>query len=112
MVFGVGPNGVYLTNPLESVSEELMSEQLCSKSELLVRRADVLYRFDPASCDLSELAEVDDERWDEYNVLGQVINVLREANGGKNSQSSNRWGTYDTVTPFSMINRSISQKLN
>ena len=49
MVFGVGPNGVYLTNPLESVSEELVSTQLCSKSELLVRRSDVLYRFDPAS---------------------------------------------------------------
>lgn len=90
MVFGVGPNGVYLTNPLESLSEELMSEQLCSKSELLVRRSDVLYRFDPATCDLSELAEFDDERWDEYNVLGQVINVLREANSGKNSQNSNR----------------------
>ena len=29
MVFGVGPNGVYLTNPLESVSEDLVSEQLC-----------------------------------------------------------------------------------
>ena len=29
MVFGVGPNGIYLTNPLESVSEDLVSEQLC-----------------------------------------------------------------------------------
>ena len=90
MVFGVGPNGVYLTNPLESVSEELLSEQLCSASELLVRRTDLLYRFDPACCDLGDLVDLEDERWDEYNVLGQVVNVLREANGGKNSQSSNR----------------------
>lgn len=99
MVFGVGPNGVYLTNPLESVSEELVSTQLCSKSELLVRRSDVLYRFDPATCDLSELAELEDERWDEYNVLGQVINVLREAHGGKNSQNSNRVKTEHVLIP-------------
>ena len=59
-----------------------------------MRRADVLYRFDPASegdCDLIELTEMEDERWDEYNVLGQVVNVLREANAGKNSQNSSRW---------------------
>ena len=67
-----------------------------SESELLVRRADVLYRFDPAAsegggCDLFELTEMEDERWDEYNVLGQVVNVLREANAGKNSQNSSRW---------------------
>ena len=34
---------------------------------------------------------MEDERWDEYNVLGQVVNVLREANAGKNSQNSSRW---------------------
>ena len=77
MVFGVGPSGVYLTNPLENVSETLLSEQLCSESELLVRRADVLYRFDPATCDLAEIADLDDERWDEYNVLGQVSLSIR-----------------------------------
>ena len=75
MVFGVGPSGIYLTNPLESVSEALLSEQLCSESELLVRRADVLYRFDPATCDLAEIADLEDERWDEYNVLGQVRSI-------------------------------------
>jgi hypothetical protein len=85
MIFGVGPNGVYLTNPLDCVSEDLISEQLCSPSELLVRRADVLYRFDPSTCDLSELTVCRDERWDEYNVLGQVVNLMREA-GSKSMQ--------------------------
>ena len=85
MIFGVGPDGVYLTNPLESTPEELLLEQLCSPSELLVRRRDVLIRFDPATCDLSELSAMSDERWDDFNVLGQVVNVLREA-GSKSSQ--------------------------
>lgn len=77
MIFGVGPNGVYLTNPLESVSEEILLDQLCSKSEILIRRSDVVSRWHP-TCDLQMLAETDDESWDNYNVLGQVVDVLRE----------------------------------
>lgn len=92
MIFGVGPSGVYMTNPLESVAECVLNEQLCSSSHLLVRRADILLRWHP-NCDLSVLADVDnDERWDNMNVLGQVVNVLREeqqksaaANNGSSS---------------------------
>lgn len=84
MIFGVGPKSVYLTNPLESVSVSILSEQLSSPSELLVRRGDVTSRaphvigcVDP-ECDLSLLSQNSDERWDHFNVLGQVVNVLRE----------------------------------
>lgn len=78
MIFGVSHNGVYLTNPLESVSECILNEQLCSNSELLVRRSDIVSRWHP-TCDLSILAEVEhDERWDSFNVLGQVVDLLRE----------------------------------
>ena len=67
MIFGVGSGGhdadndqnfqlplddtnfvkprIYLTNPLESIDEEVILEQLCSPSELLVKRLDVLYRW-------------------------------------------------------------------
>ena len=66
-------------------------EILFSNRESVFREDLFLYTYLQATCDLSELAELEDERWDEYNVLGQVINVLREAHGGKNSQNSNRW---------------------
>lgn len=78
MIFGVSSDGVFLTNPLESVSEHVLMEQLSSQSQLLVRRADIISRWHP-TCDLQILAEVEsDERWDNFNVLGQVIDVLRE----------------------------------
>ena len=78
MIFGVSPNGVFLTNPLENVREHTISQQLCSNSELLVRRSDIVSRWHP-TCDLQILAEIEtDERWDQLNVLGQVISVLRE----------------------------------
>lgn len=78
MIFGVSPDGVFLTNPLESVSVNVISEQLCSESELLVRRTDIISRWHP-TCDLQSLTNVEqDERWDNLNVLGQVVDVLRE----------------------------------
>ncbi|TRY71936.1 hypothetical protein TCAL_11488 [Tigriopus californicus] len=77
MVFGVGPKGIYCTNPLECVSESNAMEQLSSPSVLLVRRKDIVTRFDD-SCDLAEFTTHDDDMWDNFNVLGQVVNVLRE----------------------------------
>ncbi|XP_064641142.1 uncharacterized protein LOC135495996 [Lineus longissimus] len=79
MVYGVGPKGVYLTNPLEIVPVSIIEQQLCSESVLLVRRSDVLTRWTD-DCDLSQLISVEDPRWREMNVLGQAVSVLREAN--------------------------------
>merc|ERR1719376_1306279 len=102
MIFGVGPNGVYLTNPLESVTPEALKDQLCSPSELLVRRNDVIMRWQlsesatvtsskstlesgvtslecsESNNDLHLIHEHEDERWETFNVLGQVVNVIRE----------------------------------
>ncbi|KAK3918450.1 Transcriptional regulator ATRX [Frankliniella fusca] len=77
MIFGVSHRGVYLTNPLECVSEENLHPQLCSPSELLVRRQDIVSRWSPDT-DLYRLAISSDIRWKQMNVLGQVVNVLRE----------------------------------
>uniref|UniRef100_T1ISC1 Uncharacterized protein n=1 Tax=Strigamia maritima TaxID=126957 RepID=T1ISC1_STRMM len=77
MVFGVGPKGVYLTNPLECVRVSQFKQQTCSESVLLVRRGDVIGRWDN-DCDLSPLV-LEGSRWCDLNVLGQVINVLRES---------------------------------
>ena len=104
MIFGVGPGRfgtprIYLTNPLESVDEESLRDQLCSPSELLIRRNDVLQRWkvpneegsliSPVS-DLQNLCDQPDERWDHYNVLGQVVNIIREEQSQKRSLQQNQ----------------------
>ena len=71
MVFGVGHLGVYLTNPLECVSDSLLADQLCSDSVLLVRRADVVNRWDRQD-KLISLSLQSDPRWNEMNVLGKL----------------------------------------
>ena len=83
MLWGVAGNEVFLTNPLEVLTEEYLSPQLDSPSELLIRREDVIGRF-CENTDLSPLAadgrSVFDERWSDCNVLGQTVNILRENN--------------------------------
>ncbi|XP_052743773.1 uncharacterized protein LOC112057963 [Bicyclus anynana] len=74
MVFGVSSQGVYLTNPVECVQETTLWPRLTSPSVLLVRERDVLTRF----TDLTPLMYVPDERFHTFNVLGQIVNVIRE----------------------------------
>jgi len=76
MVWGVADREVYLANPLEMVQERELLPQLDSPSELLVRRSDVVSRCGPET-DLLELRDFG-EQWRSLNVLGQVVNVLRE----------------------------------
>lgn len=87
MIWGVAGRGVYLSNPLEVVSDQLLAPQLASPSELLIRRADVVSRWSPDT-DLGELATMSDEEWETYNVLGQVVNMLREDRSSKRGQLS------------------------
>nr|XP_045601548.1 uncharacterized protein LOC123760109 [Procambarus clarkii] len=77
MIFGVGPQGIYLTNPLECVSDCLLGDQLCTDSVLLVRRADVVSRWGQGDR-LIRLTRHPDTRWRDMNVLGQVVGVLKE----------------------------------
>ncbi|GFR59761.1 pyroglutamyl-peptidase 1 [Elysia marginata] len=79
MVYGVSHQGLYLTNPLEIVSERSAMKQLCSDSVLMIRRQDIISRFRKTT-DLGELLGHSDPRWCTMNVLGQVVNVLREFN--------------------------------
>ena len=83
MIFGVGEQGVYLTNPLECVSDSLLSDQLCSPSVLLVRRADIISRWNREGS-LQKMLTIKDSRWKEMNVLGKnIMKIL------KNHSSSN-----------------------
>ncbi|KAK6471659.1 hypothetical protein HHUSO_G28582 [Huso huso] len=78
MVFGVAPDTVYMTNPLEAEKASLVKQRLCSDSVLLVRREDVLMRLSDDT-KLSALSQVqDDPRWDQLDVAGQVGQMIYE----------------------------------
>ncbi|XP_028837001.1 uncharacterized protein LOC114790808 isoform X2 [Denticeps clupeoides] len=78
LIFGVAPNAVFMTNPLDVVSEEEVHQRLSSESVLLIRRDDVLHRL-PAAVPLSAVAENHaDPRWSVLNVEGQVRQMIDE----------------------------------
>lgn len=70
MIFGVGPQGIYLTNPLECIEPDELWLELCSESVLLVRKEDVLSRW-TTGVDLQQLMKVRDVRWCRMNVVGK-----------------------------------------
>ncbi|XDV14424.1 hypothetical protein PO909_014680 [Leuciscus waleckii] len=78
LIFGVGPRAVFMTNPLDVVSEEEVHERLCSESVLLIRREDVLKRLTP-DVHLSQISDQHpDLRWKTLNVEGQVRQMISE----------------------------------
>ncbi|KAJ8717207.1 hypothetical protein PYW08_005606 [Mythimna loreyi] len=95
MVFGVSPRGVYLCNPVECIREATLWHHLTSPSILLVKAIDVLVRF-TIDTDLTPLMYVPDRRFQSFNVLGQVINVIRE-------WRATGWSDYATRTRYIRI---------
>ncbi|KAM9327670.1 uncharacterized protein KZ484_019140 [Pholidichthys leucotaenia] len=78
LIFAVTPYCVFMTNPLDFVSEREMHQRLCSESVLLIRREDVLQRWTP-DCDLSSLSDNhSDPRWKILDVEGQVRQMVLE----------------------------------
>ncbi|XP_069020351.1 uncharacterized protein [Embiotoca jacksoni] len=78
LIFGVAPNAVFVTNPLDVVSEREAHRRLCSESVLLIRREDVLLRWTP-DCSLSGLSESQrDPRWKALDVAGQVKQMAQK----------------------------------
>ncbi|KAM6893937.1 uncharacterized protein FYW49_020271 [Xenentodon cancila] len=78
LIFGVAPNAVFMTNPLDVVCEEEVHQRLCSESVLLIRREDVLQRLRP-DCSLSDLSGTQfDQRWQALDVEGQVRRMVLE----------------------------------
>ncbi|KAI4790015.1 hypothetical protein KUCAC02_034882 [Chaenocephalus aceratus] len=78
LIFGVSPNAVFMTNPLD-IGEKRggVHQRLCSESVLLIRREDVLLRLTP-ECSLSGLSELQsDPRWRAMDVEGQVKQMVR-----------------------------------
>lgn len=84
MIYACDTNNIYLTNPLESKSIENIRNELSSESILLVRSSDVVKRFLANKSNLIDLLILknfsieEKKKWYDLNVLGQVLNVLRE----------------------------------
>ena len=76
MVWGVAGEDVYLANPLDVMHTRVLGPQLDSAGELLIRRADIVTRANPG-LDLMDINRLG-PRWRKMNVLGQVVNILRE----------------------------------
>lgn len=74
MVYGVSDAGIHLTNPYQILSDKLCMTQLCSKSELLIHRNDVITRWE-TNMDFAPLIE---GRWKDLNVVEQVEKVIKE----------------------------------
>ena len=89
MIWGVSGRNVYLTNHLEVLPEQSLTPQLDSPSELLIRREDVISRWSEGT-DLSPLVTDPgcfDQRWSDANVLGQIVNLVREEKAGLASET-------------------------
>lgn len=79
LIFGVARNAVFMTNPLDVVSEGELHQRLCSESVLLIRREDVLQRLTP---DFG-LPAFPDPRWEALDVEGQVRRMRAEEEAGQ-----------------------------
>jgi len=86
MIFGVSPREIYLTNPADHVSEAALWPQLCSPSELLVRRNDIVARWNE-NTSLRPLMTHPDHRWKMMNVLGMLQSILTGIGLGDNMLS-------------------------
>ncbi|XP_055764229.1 uncharacterized protein LOC129840407 isoform X2 [Salvelinus fontinalis] len=71
LIFGVGPDTVYMTNPLDVVSEREVHQRLCSESVLLIRREDVLLRLTGQLRQMIREEDHDDE--DQFRMSHVVI---------------------------------------
>jgi len=77
-IYNVLPTGIVIGDSLSVVPESELLDQLAADSSVRLHRSNIVSRW-REDCDLGVLAIHPDPRWSELNVLGQVINILRES---------------------------------
>lgn len=77
-IYNVLPTGIVIGDSLSVVPESELLDQLAADSSIRLHRSNIVSRWRD-DCDLGVLAIHPDPRWSELNVLGQVINILRES---------------------------------
>ncbi|XP_071320303.1 uncharacterized protein [Trachinotus anak] len=114
LIFGVAPNAVFMTNPLDVVSEGEVHKRLCSESVLLIRREDVLQRLTSDSC-LSSLSDSQsDPRWKALDVEGQVKQMTSEEQEQEQPKSTHITipAAYSSgITFFALRDSGVGQEL-
>jgi hypothetical protein len=83
-------------NPVQIQSAQQLYEQLTIDSITYVARQDIVQRYNQSPVPLTPLAIVNpastffsDTRWRTMNVLGQVVNVLREDRQSDENETRN-----------------------
>lgn len=74
MIWGVSEDGIHTTNPLQVISDEELMTQLCSESVLLIRRNDVLERWD---VNMDE-TPIETDEWSRLQVVQQIDKIIKE----------------------------------
>lgn len=111
LIFGVVRNAVFMTNPLDLVSESEVHERLCSDSVLLIRREDVFQRLTP-DCSLSSLSQnPSDPRWKALDVEGQVRRLAEEQERGSATHITIPAAYKSGVTLFALRHSPTGQEL-
>jgi hypothetical protein len=96
IIYGVEPRGIYLMNPIQIQSPQKLYEQLTVDSITYVTRQEIVQRYNQCPMSLTALAInntksalFSDTRWRTMNVLGQVVNVLREDRQSNENETRN-----------------------
>ena len=96
IIYGVEPRGIYLMNPMQIQSPQKLYEQLTVDSITHVARQEIVQRYNQSPIPLTPLGLppnqsrlFSDTRWRRMNVLGQVVNVLREDRQSDENETRN-----------------------
>ena len=74
MIWGVSEDGIHMTNPCQIISDKQLMSELCSDSVLLIRRNDVLDRWD---VNMDETA-IKTNGWAKLQVVQQIDKIIKE----------------------------------
>lgn len=74
MIWGVSEDGIHVTNPCQVLSNEEIMTQLCGESVLLIRREDVLKRWD---VNMDE-SPIENDEWARLQVMQQIEKMIKE----------------------------------
>jgi hypothetical protein len=96
IIYGISSRSIYLMNPMEIRTPQQLYEQLTVESITYVARQDIIQRYNRCPMPLTPLAMhmnqsngFSDRRWRTMNVLGQIINVLREDRQSEENEARN-----------------------
>lgn len=96
IIYGIEPRGIYLMNPLQIQTPQQLYEQLTVDSISSIVRQEIVQRYNEHPMPLTALAidhchskYFSDRRWRKMNVLGQVVNVLREDRQSEENETRN-----------------------